>query len=75
MKSKPYWIKTKGEKFIQFHWQDGYGAFSVSPGAVDIVSKYIENQEQHHNRNKFRDEYVKLLKENNIDFDERYLWD
>jgi REP element-mobilizing transposase RayT len=73
-KSSSKWIKTKGNEFRDFHWQDGYGAFTVSPAGVDNVSLYIENQEEHHSKKKFRDEYLELLKSNNADYDERYLW-
>jgi putative transposase len=69
------WIKTQGKSFSGFHWQDGYGAFSVSPHQVQIVSNYIANQNEHHRKILFEDVYRKFLKENNIDFDERYVWD
>jgi REP element-mobilizing transposase RayT len=74
-KTSSKWIKTKGEEFADFHWQDGYGAFTVSPSGVNNVSLYIENQEEHHRHKKFKDEYIELLKTNNADYDERYLWD
>ncbi len=73
-KSSSKWIKTKGEAFSEFRWQDGYGAFTVSPSIVDTVKLYIENQEAHHSKKEFRDEYLELLKTNNVDYDERYLW-
>jgi putative transposase len=69
------WIKTKGEEFAKFHWQDGYGAFTVSPSGVNNIKLYIEHQEEHHSLKKFKDEYIELLKTNNVDYDERYLWD
>jgi REP element-mobilizing transposase RayT len=74
-KSSSKWIKTKGEKFVKFHWQDGYGTFTVSPTGVDSVRLYIDNQEEHHSNTKFKDEFIELLKTNNTDYDERYLWD
>jgi putative transposase len=73
-KSSSRWIKTKGAEFSNFHWQDGYGAFTVSPSGVDNVKLYIENQEVHHNLKNFKDEYIELLKTNNADYDERFLW-
>ena len=73
--SSSKWIKTKGEEFSKFHWQDGYGAFTVSPSVVDYVRLYIDNQEEHHSHKKFKDEFIELLKTNNTDYDERYLWD
>jgi REP element-mobilizing transposase RayT len=57
-----------------FAWQKGYGAFSVSPSNLDAVRKYIANQEAHHRRYSFQEEYLKLLKSSSVEFDERYLW-
>jgi hypothetical protein len=74
-KNSSKWIKTKGSQFSDFYWQGGYGAFSVSPTKVDIVSNYIENQESHHIRKSFQDEYRAFLKKYNITYDERYVWD
>lgn len=74
-KTSSKWIKTKGEEFSKFHWQDGYGAFTVSPSGVDNIKLYIEYQEEHHGHKKFKDEYIELLKINNADYDEKYLWD
>jgi putative transposase len=73
--SSSKWIKTQGKSFSGFHWQDGYGAFSVSPNQVQIVSNYISNQSEHHKKVIFEDEYRAFLKEYNIEYDERYLWD
>lgn len=58
-----------------FHWQDGYGIFSVSPSHVDDVRKYISQQEEHHKKLTFQEEYLRILKKYNAPFDERYLWD
>ncbi len=69
------WIKNKGFGFANFHWQDGYGTFSVSPNQVDIIKNYIINQPEHHKKKTFQDEYREFLKEYNIEFDERYVWD
>jgi putative transposase len=74
-KSSSKWIKTKGEEFSDFHWQDGYGAFTVSPSHVDTIIKYIEHQYEHHKKMVFRDEYIELLNENDADYDERYFLD
>ncbi len=74
-------IKTSSSKWIKKHginnfsWQGGYGAFSVSSSKVQIVTKYIQNQEQHHKKISFKDELREFLKEYNIDFDENYVWD
>ena len=68
------WIKNKGTHYQFFAWQGGYAGYSVSQSKVAIVEKYIENQKEHHKTETFQDEYVKFLREYNIDFDEKYLW-
>lgn len=57
-----------------FDWQKGYGAFSVSPNAIQAVKRYIENQREHHRGVDFKSEYVGLLEKAGIDFEEKYLW-
>ena len=74
-KSSSKWVKTKGERYKEFYWQDGYGSFSVNNQDISIVSKYIANQEQHHKAKSFQDEYRELLDRYQIEYDERYLWD
>lgn len=69
------WIKTKGENYTSFYWQDGYGAFSVNPSEVDAVISYIANQHEHHRRKTFQDEYRLFLKKYKVEYDERYVWD
>ena len=69
------WIKTKGEDYANFYWQDGYGAFSVNPSEVDIVVNYIANQHEHHSKTTFTTEYRALLKKYEVEYDERYVWD
>lgn len=69
------WIKTKGDDYLRFYWQDGYGAFSVNPGEVDTVVAYIENQKEHHLKRTFQEEYSAFLKKYMIEYDERYVWD
>ncbi len=68
------WIKTKGDKYSNFYWQDGYGAFSVNPREVEIVVKYIENQKEHHRKKSFQEEFVAFLEKYNVKFDEKYVW-
>ena len=68
------WIKTKGEQYRLFAWQGGYGAFSVSSSLHDRTKRYIENQENHHKKMTFRDEYLLFLKQYGINYDEQYLW-
>jgi len=69
------WIKTQGKEFAEFHWQDGYGAFSVNPSQINIVSDYISKQFEHHNKKPFQEEYRAFLEEYMVDYDERYVWD
>jgi putative transposase len=67
------WIKESGV-FPRFrHWQDGYGAFTASWSERNALIEYIKNQEDHHRRTPFLEEYRALLKEAGIDFEERYL--
>ena len=74
-KSSSKWIKTKGEDYSGFYWQDGYGAFSVSHSELDAVSEYIRNQYEHHSTQTFQDESRVLFKRYNVIYDERYVWD
>jgi putative transposase len=73
--SSSKWIKTKGTEFADFHWQSGYGAFSVSQSDAGKVVAYIRNQMRHHQKMTFQDEYRQLLERYHIVFDEKYVWD
>ena len=73
--SSSKWIKTRGRALASFHWQSGYGGFSVSPADVENVAEYIAQQETHHRTVSFEEEYRKLLESHGIEFDERYVWD
>ena len=68
------WIKTQGEAYQNFHWQDGYGAFSVGFREVDRLVRYIENQKQHHGLVSFQEEFRQFLKAYGLPCDERYVW-
>ena len=74
-KNSSKWIKTKGNNFSSFYWQDGYGAFSVSPAQTEVVVDYINNQVNHHNKLTFQDEFRAFLKRYHLEYDERYVWD
>ncbi len=74
-KQSSKWIKTKGKEYSKFYWQNGYGIFSVNPSEIDVVIRYIENQETHHQKISFKDEYKAFLKKYNVDFKEEFLWD
>ncbi len=69
------WLKTRGERFSDFAWQNGYGAFSVSQSAVLQVSDYIRTQADHHKQTGFQDELRAFLRRYEIAFDEHYVWD
>ena len=74
-KQSSQWAKKVEPKYSKFSWQRGYGIFSVNPKEVDVVKRYIENQDIHHKKMTFKDEFRKFLKNYNIDYDERYIWD
>ena len=69
------WMKTKGKGYEKFYWQNGYAAFSVKPSEVDRVIRYIENQHEHHGKQKFEDEMIAFFTKYNIEYDPRYVWD
>lgn len=76
-------IKVESNEFInskkwipgRFSWQEGYGVFSYSQSHIDRVVKYVLNQEKHHQRGSFRQEYLALLERFEISFEEKYLFD
>ena len=66
------WMKNRfGSKFA---WQKGFGSFTVSRSGVNAVAKYIREQEIHHRGMRFDDEFVSLLRKNEVEFDEEFLW-
>ena len=75
-------VKAKSSKYIndhsltpaRFEWQEGYGAFSYRQRDVDQIYKYVQNQEAHHQNQTFREEYLDLLKEFEIGYDEQYIF-
>ena len=69
------WIKTKNIRYNTFEWQEGYGAFSVSPSLLDKTINYIRNQEEHHKKRNAKDEYMMFLDAYKVEYDERYLID
>lgn len=76
-------IKSNSAKYVnennmvlgRFSWQEGYGAFSVSPSQVSKVATYIENQKEHHKVITFKEEYLELLKRSEVDYKEEYLFE
>jgi len=75
-------VKAKSSKYIndhsltpkRFEWQEGYGVFSYSQSQVNRVYRYVLNQEVHHKKQTFRDEYLELLTKFKVDFDEQYIF-
>jgi len=72
--SSSKWINQKGFIKGKFEWQEGYGAFSYGKSQVKDVIAYIENQEQHHSKKTFRDEYMDFLKKFDVEYDEQYIF-
>lgn len=68
------WIRENAPQCKSFSWQEGYGAFSVSKSAEPGVTDYIRNQEDHHKKRRFDDEFKSLLEKHGIAYEERYLW-
>jgi REP element-mobilizing transposase RayT len=68
------WVHEEFPALAQFAWQDGYGAFAVSKSNVEAVKAYIANQEKHHTRQTFQDEYREFLRLHEIEWDEKYVW-
>jgi REP element-mobilizing transposase RayT len=69
------WVSEKWSMRKAFGWQVGYGAFSVSRSNVPDVLKYIANQEEHHRKVTFKEEFIAFLKKHEISYDERYIWE
>jgi putative transposase len=68
------WIKTECPALAEFHWQVGYGAFSVSPSHVEALIQYIANQEEHHRQETFQEELRRICRKYGVELDERYAW-
>ena len=73
-KDSSSWIKTKETSFRNFHWQDGYGAFSIGKSDIPELKKYIAGQKEHHRKRTFQEELIEFLEEYGVAYDERYLW-
>lgn len=75
-------VKAKSSKYIndhnltkaRFEWQEGFGVFSYRQRDVDMIYKYVQNQEEHHKKQIFRNEYLELLNEFQIEYDEQYIF-
>ena len=69
------WMKMERQRYTAFHWQNGYGMFSVSPSHRRAVETYLENQGVRHRNVSFQEEYRQLLTKHGLSYDERYVWD
>ena len=74
-RSSSKWIKTKSNTLTKFEWQNGYGVFSIGKSELKRIKKYILEQEEHHKKRTFQDEFRLFLKSYGIIYDERYLWE
>jgi hypothetical protein len=72
-KDSSKFVKTLDAKLAPFHWQDGYGLFGVSPSHREAVNSYILSQEEHHKKETFQEELLRILKKHGADYGERYL--
>ena len=74
-------LKASSSKWVhqelsipQFAWQEGYGAFTIGASQREAVRKYIDNQEEHHQKKTYQEEYVEFLEAYGVEYDEKYLW-
>ena len=68
-------INESRDAILKFHWQDGYGAFTVSPSQQDAVVAYIDRQMEHHRKQSFQDEFLQILKRHEVEYDSKYIWE
>jgi putative transposase len=66
--------RAHGGGYMKFAWQSGYGAFSIHQSQIDSLQKYIQGQVEHHRRRTFQEEYLEILHQYQVAYDERYLW-
>src|SRR5690606_4021842 len=74
-RSSSLWIKTQGTKYASFHWQSGYFAGSVSDRNRGVVERYILRQKEIHERRKFEEEYISLIREGGLEVPVPFYWD
>ncbi len=68
-------INEEKDSLLKFHWQDGYGAFTVSRSKEDAVVAYIDRQMEHHLDRTFQQEYLQMLADHQVEYDPKYLWE
>jgi putative transposase len=69
------WAKALGGRCQKFAWQSGYGVFSIHQSQIESAKKYMQGQEEHHRRKTFQEEYLEILHEHQMPYDERYVWE
>ncbi|MCB1237347.1 MAG: IS200/IS605 family transposase [Verrucomicrobiae bacterium] len=69
------WLKERSADFRAFHWQAGYGVFSIGQSQKDTVIRYVRDQEAHHRKRTFKEEFRDFLDRYEVEYDERYVWD
>ena len=69
------WVKKQKDIYNNFHWQRGYGAFSIGFSQLEALIHYIDTQADHHHTMTFQEEYREVLRKYNIEFDEQYVWE
>ncbi|QDU54940.1 IS200/IS605 family transposase [Aeoliella mucimassa] len=69
------WVNERGDQPTRFQWQTGYGAFSVSASQREVVRHYIRNQEEHHRKRDFNEEFLEMLERHHIDYDPKYVFE
>ena len=68
------WINEEKRLKHKFAWQAGYGAFTVSESRIPVVTRYVIDQETHHRKQTFKEEFIRILKRHRVAYDERYIW-
>ncbi|TWU35289.1 Transposase IS200 like protein [Novipirellula aureliae] len=68
-------INESRDAILKFRWQDGYGAFTVSPSKAADVIGYIDRQLEHHRKRTYKEEFLKMLQDHEVEFDPQYLWE
>lgn len=68
------WVHETFPHMADFAWQEGYGAFSIGVSGIDATTEYIQNQEKHHRKKSFQEEFLSFLNKHAIDYDPRFIW-
>jgi putative transposase len=68
------WVHDTFPQFVDFAWQEGYGAFSIGVSGIEATTAYIQDQQEHHRRKSFQEEFLSFLHKHNIEYDPRFVW-